>query len=384
MRREDLSGGVRESLVRLPPPHEAHYGVVPLPCPQQMPAMGALQAEHNRAEAAFAQVDLLASAMTDSFPITRVLSRREAVSSSAMEGTHSTLDALLTVEDAEAEGGAADRQVRDYALALMAELPRVRDAGCEALDTALVQRLHARAMAEDAGYRHVPGALRDTVVWIGGAGSSPATSTFNPPPPALVPQCLADVMDYMQAREMQRMQQSLVARLAIGHAQFEAVHPFPDGNGRVGRLLLPLTMAAEGHVPLYLSPYLAANKPGYFAALKEAQQRAHWVPIIGFFADAVNATLAEVLSVQQRLTALRQDWLTRRRFRRGSAALRALPLLMEHPIVNIARLATLLGVAYSSAADAVADLVEAGILTERTGYARNRVFAAEEALSLYR
>ena len=106
-------------------------------------------------------------------------------------------------------------------------------------------------MTGDKDYKDVPGELRKRVVWIGG-GKNMASSDFNPPPPSRVPQCMDEQVAYLRTDGMQPFQQSIILRLAIAHSHFEAVHPFRDGNGRVGRLLIPLMMAADGHAPLYL------------------------------------------------------------------------------------------------------------------------------------
>jgi Fic family protein len=181
---------------------------------------------------------------------------------------------------------------------------------------------------------------------------------------------------------MQQMTQGIITRMAIAHAHFEAVHPFRDGNGRVGRLLLPLMMAAEKHVPLYLSPYIEANKTRYYAALKDAQQRLEWGPTIAFMANAVTGTVDELMKTRTALSELSERWKDRRKFRKGSAAMRALDELPHYPVVTAKRLANLLDIAVSQAHQAIAQLEQAGILTERTGYARNRIYAANEALAI--
>jgi Fic family protein len=122
--------------------------------------------------------------------------------------------------------------------------------------------------------------------------------------------------------------------MAIAHAQFEVVHPFRNGNGRVGRLLLPLMMAAEGHVPLYLSPYIEARKPACYAALKGAQQRHDWHVAIAFVAGAVIGTVSELMATRGALQQLRSNWQSRRRFRAGSSAASAIYLLLHYPVMG--------------------------------------------------
>ena len=383
MRRDDLCHAVRERLERLPEPHAAHYGVVPLPPPEEGIPLGTAMASHQRAIEALAWVRTLAADMADPYVVSRLLVRREAVSSSSIEGTNSTLDELLSLEEeAGEEQRDAARQVRDYALTLDRLIPRAGGEGPAIFTPELVGELHREVMRSDPRYADVPGALRTHVVWIGGGGHDIAYSTYNPTPPDRIEACLAETMAYMRGQGMQVMTQSIVARLAIAHAHFEAVHPFRDGNGRVGRLLIPLMMAADGQVPLYLSPYIEANRQAYHDSLKAAQQRLDWSTAIAFIADAITGTVDELMATRAALARLVAAWHARCAFRRNSAASRALPLLADYPVITARRLGERLRVSPPSAHGAIDQLVQAGILHERTGYSRNRVFAATEVLGI--
>ena len=382
MRRGDLAKDVGARLRRLPAPHDSHFGVVPLPPPTHSIALGPALASVEAAQRAMVEVATIAQELKDPFLVSRILTRKEALSSSAIEGTHSTLDELLSLEEDGADGTSSPtRQVRDYAATLEGVVLRAQRDGPAVFSMDLVRELHRNSMRSDPDYADVPGKLRERVIWIGGTGHI-ATSTYNPPPPDAVPQCLEENVDYMRCDGMQAMTQGLITRMAIAHAHFEAVHPFRDGNGRVGRLLLPLMMAADGSVPLYLSPYIEANKTNYYEALKAAQQRLDWPSMAGFMADAMTGTVAEIKRTRTDLAALRENWRTRRSFRADSAALKALQLLHEYPIVTIGRLQQLLGVSFPSASSAVRQMVDVGVLTERTGYKRNRLFAAEEVIRI--
>lgn len=369
------------SLKRLPPPFASHYGAVPAPPPEDGVAIGNALSSLTAAHAAIQEVDTIAAHLVDPYLISRILTRREAVSSSAIEGTNSTLDELLAVEEGDDESKAQAKQVRDYALVLENALPHARRLGDDVFSLDLIQRLHADIMRGDDDYRDTPGALRSTVVWIGG-GKDIAYSIWNPPPPDDVRPCIMQTVDYLRNEGMQSINQSLVVRMAIAHAHFEAVHPFRDGNGRVGRLLLPMMMAAAGKTPLYLSPYIDANKSQYYAALKDAQQKLNWSAMIQFVADAIVGSAGELMATRDALISLGASWTGRRRFRRGSAALRALDILPHYPVLTIRRMAELLDVSFRQASEAVGQLEAAGIVTERTGYARNRIFAAAEVLSI--
>ncbi len=382
MKRDDLTHAVRERLKRLPPPYEAHYGVVPLQPPEESVPLQAIATRLSAAAAVLARIDTIASSLKDPFLISRILPRREAVSSSSIEGTNSTLDELLSVEEtgaAEAQDAAV--QVRDYALALDEVIPRARAEKHAIFTVDLVKELHKKVMAGDSAYKDTPGELRSRVVWIGGGGHI-AYSTYNPAPPEDIAPSLEQTISYMRCDGMQAQTQSLVVRMAIAHSHFEAVHPFRDGNGRVGRLLLPLMMAAEGHTPLYLSPYIETRKNAYYASLKAAQQKLNWEEAVGFLADAIVGSADELLVTRSALTELGQIWRKRRKFREGSAALKSLDQLAHYPVLTIKRLADLLAVSFPAASQAVEQLIEAGILVERTGYERNRVFAAPEALMI--
>lgn len=382
MKRADLAHAVRERLVRYQQPYDNHYGVVPAPPPETGVSVVPVMARYEAANAALGRVGALEAELQDPWVVSRVLARQEAVSSSAIEGTYSTLDELLSVE--EAEGGMASEaavQVRDYAVALDRLVPEARRRGHAIFTPDLVRSLHEAVMRGDRHYKDRPGALRKDVVWIG-SRKDIAYSTYNPTPPEFVGACLAETLDYMRCEGLQAVQQGLLTRMAVAHAHFEAVHPFRDGNGRAGRLLLPLMMAAEGRVPLYLSPYIEANKDAYYDALKRAQQRLEWHAAVGFMADAVVGTVDELMATRAALARLAEAWRGRRRFRQGSGALRSLDVLPHYPVITITRLAGLLGVSFPAASTAVAQLVDAGILRERTGYSQNRIFAAPEALSV--
>lgn len=374
------------ALRRLPPPYANHYGVVPTPPPTAPPSIIPVAGRFDAAMRALARLDTLVSELQYPWLVSRILIRQEAVSSSAIEGTNSTLDELLSVEETDggddnSEARRTAAQVRNYALCLDAIVPDARQQGPSVFTEHLIADLHRSVMRGDTDYPGTSGEIRDKVIWIGGRGDI-AYSTYNPTPPDCVAGCLRDNVAYMRGETDETLPPPLITRMAVAHAHFEAVHPFADGNGRVGRLLLPLMMAAAGQTPLYLSPYIEANRDAYYIALKEAQQRHLWHEIIGFVADAVTGSVDELLTTRRALMDLRAIWLARRRFRSGSAGLRALDILPHYPVITVNRLAALLDVTWKQAARGAEQLATAGILEERTGYRRNRLFAAREALSI--
>lgn len=382
MKRDDLCHAVRERLKRLPQPFESHYGVVPLPPPEDGVLVSPVMVQMSDANAALGRIATLAGELADPWLISRILPRREAISSSSIEGTNSTLDELLFIEETEdAEATDAAKQVRDYALALDDLVPRAQQEKQTLFTVDVIKELHRLVVRGDTFYQDSPGEIRNRVVWIGG-GRDIAYSTYNPTPPEDIPACLKESVDYMQNKGMQAMVQNLITRMAIAHAHFEAVHPFRDGNGRVGRLLLPLMMAADGQIPLYLSPYIAERKDAYYNALKMAQQKLEWHHLVGFLSEAVTGTVDELFSTRSALQDLSTLWRKRRRFRKESAAEKTLHLLSHYPVLTIRRLSQLVDVSIPAATTAIEQLMDASILEERTGYARNRVFVATEVLQI--
>jgi Fic family protein len=174
----------------------------------------------------------------------------------------------------------------------------------------------------------------------------------------------------------------VIVRSAIAHAHFEAVHPFLDGNGRIGRLLVPLMFAAEGILPLYLSPWIEAHKSEYYQSLKAAQQRLDHSAMIDLLARAVIGTEAEFKATLAAVDAVEADWSATLKLRRNSAAQRTLALLKSYPVLRARTLANLLGVTFKAASDGLVQLEGLGVVEERTGFSRNRIFAAPQVLKI--
>jgi cell filamentation protein, protein adenylyltransferase len=337
-------------------------------------------------EAAIASIgkaDALAKTYPNHFLLSRVLVRQEAVTSSAIEGTCSTLDQLLEVEESDDGADAESRQVRSYASALERALSQIERNRYDGFSVGLIRDLQREVVKDDPDYAYEPGKIREHVVWISGDKQHIAQSIYNPTPPADIGICVAQHIDYLRCIGLQQLTQSLVVRIAVAHAHFEAIHPFPNGNGRTGRLLLPLMMAADGHTPLYLAPYIAVNRPAYMDGLRAAQQRLEYAPLIEVLSRAIVATVDMAEEAHNDLFRLYVDWTNRQAWRKNSTARRALDLLVGFPVVTIKRLASELGVSAQAASVAAHQLVEAKVLTEKTGHRRNRVFVASEVLKVY-
>jgi Fic family protein len=319
-----------------------------------------------------------------------LLMSREAVSSSRMEGTWSTVDEVLSPARMDT-GRAASVSVRGYAHALLHAFHALEKDGLAALTPELLCALHERFMQKDPHFRGVAGRLRTPglpgdVVQIGSFGRK-EDAIYNPAPPAHVERCLDDVLDWIRDESFADlgdagMGLSLPIRMAIGHAHFEAVHPFSDGNGRVGRMLWAIQLAAARILPLYLSAYVEVNKDEYGAALAEAQKLLSYRRIIEFVCRAIVVSNEEESETQRVLQSLPATWQARGAFRRDSTAHRSLELLVQMPIMTVKVLAAELNVSGQAANEAMRRLEQAAVVKERSGRGRGRHFAAEEVISV--
>lgn len=317
--------------------------------------------------------------------------RREAVQSSRMEGTWSTIDEILTPQELNQNETHDTASVRGYAHALEKIYSEVWKKKERVFNEKLIQDLHKEIMQKDPRYLGRPGKIRapgeaGSVVHIGGL-NRPEESIYNPTPPEYVKDSLSKVLQWFSNRELAEKGDAgagltLPVRMAIGHSHFEAVHPFPDGNGRVGRSLWPLQMISAGSMPLYLSGYIEMEKVKYSEALQAAQKKLEYGKIIDFIARAIISSAAEMDVTKSRLLSLPEKWLRRGEFRKNSAAERALHVILKYPIFNMLELQRQLGCATQAAANAIHQLEKSHIIRERTGNKRNRIFAAEEVILL--
>ncbi len=402
MRREELHNDLRKEyapgdrcgVARVDVgPYRNLWFVVPPPPPKVPPSNIPLKAL-TRANGVINQMP--AVPLADEFD--RILSylfvRREALASSRLEGTWSTIDLLLTspalLEDAAKDGATAS--IRGYAEALERNFATVIEKRYAAFTSAFARGLHKLIAAKDPAFRGRAGQLRisgepGAVVVIGGLGR-PEESVFNPAPPQEVVRCLEETMAWYRDDLLAEQGDAgigglpIILRLAIGHAHFEAVHPFTDGNGRVGRILWPFQMLLAQMTPLYLSGYVEAEKRAYNDALGKAQKRLDYAPLIEFICEAMVASFEESKRTKAELIQLPDIWKKRGSFRKDSTAARALTLLVKSPIITATELAAAMNTSFTAASNALKSLADQKILRERTGFERNRVFAAEEVLAL--
>ncbi|WP_224957739.1 Fic family protein [Geomonas subterranea] len=385
MRKASLSPDRQQLLVPLDS-HPGALALVPPPTPTHLQLPG-LRDEIAKAHEALGRLQASAASLPNWNLIARTLDCREAVRSSQIEGTSSDLDDVLIFEATGSEEGLpADVVVTlNYVKALEYGLAKVNQNGVGALDVELIKELHARLMESVRGYCDKPGELRTRQNWIGGLRIYDAK--FVPPPPDRVKECLEDLVRVLQyaPSEEDFFEVPLVMRMAIVHAQFETIHPFIDGNGRVGRIILPLMLAAEGYPPVYLAGFMKTNQAAYYETLGAVQLKGEWTEWVRFVATGVEVACRESMQTAQELTVLLAQWqerVTALKPRFDAAAYRLPELLIGTPVLTATHAAEALGIAFPAANRALAQLQEAGIVEPLTDRKRNRVFAAGEVIGI--
>jgi Fic family protein len=380
MRREDFTSNAPGRLVTAP---EGHLAFVPDPLPPHLdltPATINLLVDAERA------VGELNGIGRRGLPNPHLLINpflwQEAVLSSRIEGTTATLQDLLLFEAApHREPEQSDvREVANYVAAL--------ELGFSLLDNIpiclrLIRDVHARLMQDVRGHDQRPGEFRHIPVQIGRRGVTPATATFVPPPVKAMHEALDSFERYIGA---QGTELPFLVQLALAHYQFEAIHPFTDGNGRVGRLLIALQLREREYLAqplLYLSAYFERHRDAYYDHLLGVSQQGAWSPWIDFFLRGVAEQARDAIQLTDRLLDLQrtyQSWaLTERRS--GNLA-RLTDFLFERPIVSIADVMAHLSVTRRAADQLVQRLVDRGMLVEVTGRQRDREFAAREIVAI--
>lgn len=357
---------------------------VPRPLPPAPPVRleGELRDRFDAALIALGRLDASASRLPDAPLFLYSYVRKEAVLSSQIEGTQSSLADLLLWELEEAPGVPVEDvvEVSQYVAALDHALARVR--GGFPLSNRLFREAHALLLAHGRGAGKAPGEFRRTQNWIG--GSRPGNAAFVPPPPDRVAECMAQLEKFLHDTPQRT---PTVLKAALAHVQFETIHPFLDGNGRIGRLLITLILCAEKVLSeplLYLSLFFRQRRAEYYRRLDSVRKDGDWEGWCGFFAHGVVETAASAVATAARLDRLfAGDRARLERLGRGSgSALQVHRALERRPLASIAHLATATGLTVPTVTAALGRLADAGITRELTGRRRNRVFAYESYMRL--
>jgi Fic family protein len=348
---------------------------VPAPMPPDLAFDGDLVLALSRADAALGELSGIGRQLPNPHLLIAPYLRREAVLSSRIEGTRASLSDLLLDEAEEGRPTDADvREVRNYVEALEYGLQRLSDLP---MSLRLVRELHERLMRGVRGERATPGEFRRSQNWIGPAGSTPATAVYVPPPPDRLMQCLADWEAFLRQRDLLPD----LVQCGLMHEQFEAIHPFLDGNGRVGRLLISLFLSERGRLSqplLYLSAFIEAHRQGYYDALQRVRTHGDWPGWLRFFLTGVEETAREAARQAGRLLDLHAGY--RRRLLHKPKAAALIDELFANPYISVPRAARFLGVSYPTARQAVAWLEKEGVLEPLSERAWGRLYLARPIL----
>ena len=357
---------------------------VPAPLPPIPPLelTGTLQRALEHAAVALGRLDSISTLLPDTSLFLYSYVRKEAVLSSQIEGTQSSLSDLLLFELEEAPGVPFDDvvEVSNYVRALDHGLVRLREGF--PLSNRLIREIHGVLLSRGRGEGKDPGEFRRSQNWIG--GSRPGNAVFVPPPPQLVPECMGALERFLHDDSTGL---PVLVRAGLAHVQFETIHPFLDGNGRVGRLLIAFLLCHSGVLReplLYLSLYFKQNRPAYYELLDTVRRTGDWEAWLRFFLEGVRETAEGAVSTAKRLVELfgehREGILPHGR--RAGSALRVHEALKARPVSSMQDISSRSGLSFPAASSAMELLVELGIATELTGKRRNRIFAYDRYLTI--
>ncbi len=362
---------------------EVVQAFVPQPLPPRRGLdLAPLQDPLEQALLALGRLDSLASLLPDTGLFLYAYVRKEAVLSSQIEGTQSSLSDLLLFEMEGVPGVPLDDvvEVSNYVAALEHGLQRLREGF--PLCNRLVREMHARLLASGRGAGNNPGEFRRTQNWIG--GPRPGQAHFVPPPPQLVEDCMTDLERFLHGAEGDL---PILIRAGLAHVQFETIHPFLDGNGRIGRLLITLLLCHGGVLQeplLYLSLYFKRHREEYYALLDGVRREGGWEAWLGFFLSGVAEVAGGAVETARRLVALFQE--DREEIqaagRVAGSALRVHHVLKERVVTSLKEVVRRTGLSFPGASTGMQALEELGIASELTGRRRNRLFVYRRYIAI--
>lgn len=367
-------------------PPSGYRAFIPAPLPPDPPiAMDdELQVLLSKADRALGRLDGSIQTLPNADLFVLMYVRKEAVLSSQIEGTQSSLNDLLRAEARifDPDRPADVREVSNYVAAMNYGLERLEELP---VSTRLIREIHERLMRDARGANLQPGELRQSQNWIGPAGATLSNASFVPPPGHAVPEALSELERFVHSKD------TLPALIRIGltHAQFETIHPFLDGNGRVGRLLITFLLCEQEILQspvLYLSHYLKAHRAEYYERLQKIRTEGDWEAWLKFFLRGVTAVSGEATETARAILWLRETDSRKIIDNLGRVAgngLRVHAELFRFPLISVKAVSELVGVSFPAANRLMERLVELGILGEVTGNARNRVFAYTSYVRLF-
>jgi Fic family protein len=356
---------------------------VPAPLPPDPPLrLADLQVRLERANQALGRLDGLASVLPNLAHFIYMYVRKEAVLSSQIEGTQSSLSDLLLFETAEAPGVPLHdvQEVSNYVAAMNHGLRRLHEGF--PLSLQLIREIHEILLAKGRGSAKQPGEFRRSQNWIG--GTRPGSAHFVPPPPELVMEAMGALELFLHA---DRPDLPALVKAGLVHVQFESIHPFLDGNGRVGRLLIVFLLCAAGILRepvLYLSLYLKTHRQRYYELLDRVRTEGDWEAWLEFFLDGVREAADQAAATARRIVELfNTDEKRIAGLGRAAGSVRRIhEFLQTNPICSIPGAARKLGISAPTVAKSFAHMGRLGILREITGKRRRRLFVYYRYLAI--
>ncbi|MCC6339438.1 MAG: Fic family protein [Acidimicrobiia bacterium] len=312
------------------------------------------------AEAAVGRLVGAARLLPQPHLLVRPYLRREAVASTRIEGTQASLVDVFDAEAGDRPLSADVEEVVNYVRAMETGIRRLETLP---VSTRLVRELHAVILAGVRGREHRPGEIRSTQNWIGPADATIETATFVPPPPDELGDLLTDLERFVHEEPLL----SPLVQAALVHYQFETIHPFLDGNGRLGRLLIVFLLIVRDRLPeplLYLSPYLEARRDAYYGALQGVRERGDLDEWLALVLDGVRTQATDAVARAERLIDLRESYRAQVRKVTRGVANAVVDLAFEQPVLNARLVVTRLSVTRPAALASLRRLVDAGVLTE--------------------
>ena len=357
---------------------------VPCPLPPDPPLKldGPLQLLLEQALLALGRLDSLSTLLPDTSLFLYSYIRKEALLSSQIEGTQSSLSDLLLFELEEAPGVPLDdvAEVSSHVAALNHGLERLR--GGFPLSNRLLREIHGVLLRSGRGSEKRPGEFRRSQNWIG--GSRPGKARFVPPPPQLVDETMSDLERFLHD---EKIPLPVLVKAALAHVQFETIHPFLDGNGRLGRLLITFLLCHAGVLRepiLYLSLHFKQNRDEYYELLDKVRRDGDWETWLTFFLEGVRQTADGAVSTTRRLGSLFKEDGARieKQGRAAGSALRVHLALRERPVSTLPEVRRRTGLSFPAASSGMERLVRLRIARELTGKKRDRVFAYDRYLAI--
>jgi Fic family protein len=354
-----------------------YWAFVPGNLPPKLEWDDALVSVISRADIALGTLSGLGETLPNPHLLIYPFIRREAVLSSRIEGTQSSLSDLLLFEATQVEKQGDVREVQNYVRAMEYGLKRLNELP---LSLRFIRELHGVLMEGVRGQHATPGEFRQSQNWIGSPGATLNEATYVPPPVPEMQECLSQLEKFLHAET----RLPPLVEVALVHYQFEAVHPFLDGNGRIGRLLVTLLLCQRNVLSkplLYLSAFFEQHRQEYYDLLLKVSSKGTWREWLEFFLRAVTEQSTDSVSRSRRLQELLRSYSQVAREKHlPPTAVQLMELILMKPVLNARTVQEYLKITPPGARNAINELVEAGILTEITGRKRDKAYAANEVL----